>query len=206
MALQTFVKINNITNLSDARYCSGMYVNLLGFSFDFNSEKYVSPGLFAEITGWISGVELIGEFSSESHPNILDALKSYPAVTWIEYDRLEELKSLVGSGYSLIYKMSLEEIKHIEPEVASELNESGILFHVFSEDHVLSKDDLEVVKKLASKCKVILGTGITPENVLQLIESCSLYGISLSGGEEIKPGLRDFDWMSAILEKLEVEE
>ena len=206
MALQTFVKINNITNLSDARYCSGMYANLLGFSLDSSSEKYVNPSLFAEITGWLSGVELTGEFSFEFHPDILEILKEYPAITWIEYDRLEELKSLAGGNYSLIYKMSLEAVKHIEPEVAREIDESGIIFHVFSKDDMLSEDDLEVVKKLASSCKVILGTGITPENVLHLINSCGLFGISLAGGDEIKPGLRDFDLMADILEKLEVED
>jgi phosphoribosylanthranilate isomerase len=206
MALQTFVKINNITNLSDARYCSGMYANLLGFSLDSSSEKYVNPSLFGEITGWLSGVELTGEFSFEFHPDILEILKEYPAITWIEYDRLEELKSLAGGNYSLIYKMSLEAVKHIEPEVAREIDESGIIFHVFSKDDVLSEDDLEVVKKLASSCKVILGTGITPENVLHLINSCGLFGISLAGGDEIKPGLRDFDLMADILEKLEVED
>lgn len=206
MALRTFVKINGINNLSDARYCSGMYVNLLGFSLDKYSEKYVTPELFGEITGWLSGVEYVGEFTHEFQPDILEVLKEYPAVSWIEYDRIEELKNLVGKGYSLIYKMNLEDVKHIEPEVAQELSNSGIIFHVFAKDNLLSEDDLEVVKKLAKACKVILGTGVTAENVLHLIDSCRLFGISLSGGEEIKPGLRDFDLMADVLEKLEIEE
>jgi phosphoribosylanthranilate isomerase len=206
MALQTFVKINSITNLSDARYCAGMYVNLLGFSLDRNSEKFISPEVFSEITGWLSGLDFVGEFRHDAQPDILEILKEYPSITWIEYDRIEELQELVGKGYSLIYKMNLEEVKHIEPEVAHELSESGIVFHVFSKDNELSADDLEVIKKLAANCKVILGTGITTENVLHLIEECGLYGISLSGGEEIKPGLRDFDLLAEILEKLEIDE
>lgn len=206
MALRTFVKINSITNLSDARYCSGMYVNLLGFCLDSTSDKYVKPELFNEITGWLSGVDFVGEFSHESQPDILEILKEYPAITWIEYDRIEELKNLVGKGYSLIYKMNLEEVKHIEPEVASELSESGIVFHVTSSDNALSEDDLEVIKKLAEHCKVILGTGITTENISHLIDEFALFGISLSGGEEIKPGLRDFDQLAEILEKLEIED
>ena len=206
MALRTFVKINGITNLSDARYCSGMYVNLLGFCLDKTSDKFIQPDQFSEITGWLSGVQFVGEFSHQSQPEILEILKEYPSITWIEYDRIEELQELVGKGYSLIYKMNLEEVKHIEPEVAHKLSESGILFHVLSKDNELSADDLEVVKKLAANCKVILGAGITTENVLHLIEECSLNGISLSGGDEIKPGLRDFDQMAEILEKLEIEE
>jgi phosphoribosylanthranilate isomerase len=183
-----------------------MYVNLLGFTLDRNSEKFISPELFTEITGWLSGVDFVGEFRHDSQPDMLEILKEYPTITWIEFDRIEELKELVGKGYSLIYKMNLEDVKHIEPEVANELSESGIVFHVSSKDDELSEDDLEVVRKLATNCKVILGTGITAENVLRLIEDCGLYGISLSGGDEIKPGLRDFDLMAEILEKLEIEE
>jgi phosphoribosylanthranilate isomerase len=206
MALQTFVKVNHITNLSDARYCSGMYVNLMGFDLVFSSENYVTPERFKEITGWISGVEYVAEFS---HPAVLDLdflEKDYPGITWIEHDRIDELKSIVGKGYQLIYKMNLEEVKHIEPEVSEELQKSGIIFNVISNDTELTEDDLEVVKKLATNCKVILGSGITAENVLRLVKECNLFGISIPGGEELKPGLSQFDLQAEILEKLELED
>lgn len=206
MALRTFVKINSITNLTDARYCSGMYVDLLGFNLDSTSDKYTNPDLFKEITGWVSGVQFVGEFSHESNPDIHSTLQNYPSITWVEYDRIDELKSLVGKGYSLIYKMALEEIIHIEPEVASLLSESGIILHVISQDDVLSEEGLSVIKKLADNCKVLLGTGITVENVLDLVENTGIFGISLSGGDEIKPGLKDLDQLADILEKLEVED
>lgn len=206
MALQTFVKVNHITNLSDARYCSGMYVNLMGFDLVFSSENYITPERFKEITGWISGLEYVAEFA---HPAILDLdflEKNYPGITWIEHDRIDELKGIVGKGYQLIYKMNLEEVKHIEPEVSTELHQSGIIFNVIAKDSELNEDDLEVVKKLSANCKVILGSGITAENVLHLIEDCHLYGISIPGGDEIKPGLSEFELQAEILEKLELAE
>lgn len=206
MALRTFVKINSITNLTDARYCSGMYVNLLGFNLDSTSDKYTNPDLFKEIIGWVSGVEFVGEFSHKFNPDILGTLQNYPSISWVEYDRIDELKSLVGKGYSLIYKMNLEEIIHLEAEVARLLHESGIILHVISQDDVLSENDLLVIKKLAENCKVLLGTGITIENVLDLVENTEIFGISLSGGEEIKPGLKDLDQLADILEKLEIED
>jgi phosphoribosylanthranilate isomerase len=33
-----------------------------------------------------------------------------------------------------------------------------------------------------------------------------LYGFALDSGDEIKPGLRDFDQLAAILESLELED
>jgi phosphoribosylanthranilate isomerase len=206
MALRTFVKLNQITNLTDARYGAGMYVNLLGFNLNKTDESFVTPDQFKELSGWVSGVDFVGEFSHESQPDILKILEEYPAITWIEYDRIEELEMLTGKGYGLIYKMNLEEVKHIEPEVAKELHDSGIHFHVISKDNHLNLDDLNVITKLSENCKVILGTGITPENVINLLEDLKLYGISIDGGQESKPGLKDMSQLSEILEKLEVEE
>ncbi len=206
MSLKTFVKLNSITNLTDARYGSGMYVNLLGFDLDQSSRNFISPELFREITGWVSGVEFVGEFSHRSNPDLLETLKDYPSITWVEYDRISGLKSLVGSGYSLIYKIALERIVHLEQDVADLLSESGIMLHVVSEDNDLSEFDLEEVKKLAKNCKVLLGTGITGENILDLVEDTGIFGISLSGGEELKPGLKDLNQLADILEKLETEE
>ncbi len=206
MALSTFVKINSVTNLTDARYGAGMYVNLLGFRLERTADKYVSPELFKDISGWVSGVEFVGEFTHDRNPDILEILESYPTIKWIEYDRIDMLKTLEGKGYSLIYKMNLEEVRHIEPDVAKTLSQSGIIFHVISDDDIVSAEDFEVIRKLTESCKVILGTGITIENVQSLVKEVGIYGISLSGSDEIKPGLKDMDLLAEILEKLEVEE
>lgn len=206
MALKTFVKINSISNLTEARYGAGMYVNLLGFNLNDPSGKIIGPELFKEITGWVSGVEFVGEFTHNSEPNLLEILKDYPAISWIEYDRIEELKSLVGKGYSLIFKIPIEETLHLEPEVTKILNEEGIILHLTSKTDQISKDQLAAVKKLAANCHVILGSGISSDNVLDLVENCGIFGISLSGGEETKPGLKDLDQLADILEKLETEE
>ncbi|MDR7132515.1 phosphoribosylanthranilate isomerase [Algoriphagus sp. 4150] len=206
MALSTFVKISGITNLSDARYCAGMYVDLLGFAVEEASEKFITPTQFNEITGWVSGLEFVGEFTNYNGDQVLEILQSYPNLTWVEHDRIEPLEELEGKGVGLIYKMDLQEVRHIELEVAEKLNESGIIFHVISTHEVLDEKDKEAIKLLSKNCRVILGVGITAANVQDLIQELGLYGISLSGGEEIKPGLKDFDELADILEALEVED
>lgn len=183
-----------------------MYVDLLGFDLDESSQNYVGPERFKEISGWVSGVDFVGEFSHGFNPDILEILKKYSAISWIEYDRIEELKNMLGHGYRLIYKMNLEEVRRIEPDVAKTLSQSGIIFHVVSMDDNFSDDDLEVIKTLAENCQVILGSGITLENVQSLVDETGIYGISLSGGKELKPGLKDLDRLAEILEKLEIDE
>ncbi len=206
MALKTFVKIGGITNLSDARYCSGMYVNLLGFSIETTSDRYVSSTQFSEITGWLSGLEYVGEFEGSSTDEVLQTLKTYPGISWVEHRDLVTLLELKDSGLSLIYKTDLEEVRGREYEVGTTLSEAGILLHLTSEHETLTAEDLEVINLLSEKCEIILGAGLSSENVLELLSEHTLKGIALTGGTEIKPGLKDFDELADILEKLEIEE
>lgn len=206
MALSTFVKISGITNLSDARYCAGMYVDLLGFSLERESDIFITPAQFNEITGWVSGLEFVGEFVTYKLPEVQETLVNYPSVKWIEHDRIEPLVELEGKGYGLIYKMDLQEVRHIEQEVAEKLNESGIIFHITSDHEELDEEDLNGIKLISGHCRVVLGVGITAQNVKELIDELNLYGISLTGGNEIKPGLKDFDELADILEALEIED
>src|SRR5690606_31205998 len=93
MALKTFVKISEVNNLSDARYCAGMGVNLIGFSLDPTNPKAVTPEQFSEITGWISGVKLVGEFY-ESSPLVIKELLGAYAVDYLQIKSVEELDYL----------------------------------------------------------------------------------------------------------------
>jgi phosphoribosylanthranilate isomerase len=206
MALKTFVKINHVTNLTDARYCSGMMVDLLGFSLTEEDSNYIAPDRFKEITGWVSGVEFVGEFTGKNKNEILEVLKDYPNINWIESDRLETLEALADQGYSLIYKTRLKEIIHLEPQVSDLVSKLGIILSILPETENLTESEKESISSLCPKCKVILGGGIDAENVLNLVNELKLYGVSLEGGQEIKTGLRDFDLMAEVLEKLEIED
>lgn len=206
MALKTFVKIGGITNLSDARYCSGMYVNLLGFSVEKTSDKYISPAQFSEITGWLSGLEYVGEFEGASAGEVRETLKNYPGISWVEHSNLDTLIELKDSGFSMIYKSDLEEVRDQEYQIGTAVSEAGIIFHLTSTHERLTAEDLEVINLLSEKCEIVLGAGLSSENVLDLLADHTLKGVALSGGTELKPGLKDFDELADILEKLEIEE
>ena len=72
MSLKYFVHVSSISNLSDARYCSGMMVDSLGYNLDENSNNILSIDSVKEISQWVNGVKFIAEFynSSEEHINL----------------------------------------------------------------------------------------------------------------------------------------
>ncbi|MFD2033766.1 phosphoribosylanthranilate isomerase [Belliella marina] len=207
MSLKTFVKISTINNLSDARYCAGMYVNLMGFSLEENNGNYISPEKFKEITDWLSGLEYVAEFEA-SHPDkILEIVKAYPGIGYLEIQEEIHLKMLVNSSYGLILKCKVEEVEEIEDLIAksSSYADFGVTLHLVSDTLELNELTTSKIKELATKCQVLLGFGIDASTIEEVLESTQVKGISLEGGDEIKPGLKDFDALADILEVLELD-
>jgi phosphoribosylanthranilate isomerase len=61
MALAARVKVTGVQDLSNARYCAGMGVEMLGFPVDnLSHEKY------SEITGWLTGVHIVAETNAST--------------------------------------------------------------------------------------------------------------------------------------------
>jgi phosphoribosylanthranilate isomerase len=206
MALRTFVKINGITNLTDARYCSGMYVDLLGFTFEEGADRLVSVTTFKEISGWVSGVDFVAEFEWASSEDIQNNLAKCNEIKWLEHKSIKTLLEFREKGFNLIYKCSLEELAELGQELLDELANSEIIIHVSDLKSSLSEEDEHKLKELGIKQKIILGIGLNASNVERLINDLNLFGISMTGGNEIKPGLMDFNELADILEVLEVED
>jgi phosphoribosylanthranilate isomerase len=208
MALKTFVKISGVNNLSDARYCAGMQVNLMGFSLEEGDKNFVSPEKFKEISGWLSGVEYVAEFTHAHPERILTRIKDYPEITNIEIIEEIHLKMLVNTNFGILLKQKVEKAEDL-----GELIDKSASYHDFNVTLLLQSDTLDMneeihqkVADLSSKCQVLLGFGFQSDSVLDLVESTGVKGISIQGGDEIKPGLKDFDEMADILESLESEE
>lgn len=208
MALKTFVKISSVNNLSDARYCSGMQVNLMGFNIEENNKNYTSSEKFREITAWLSGLEFVGEFE-DSHPEkMLTVIKDYPEMKHIQIREEFHLSMLVNSGYGLILKIQINKEEDLDEilKKAPFYSNNGVTLLLVSKNLNLDKKVVDKIKLLTSSCQVLLGFGFSADNVLDLLEATGVKGIEMEGGQEIKPGLKDFDELAEILETLEIED
>ena len=207
MALKTTVKINRTNNLSDARYCAGMGVDLMGFCLDPNSPDVVSPEKFQEITGWIAGVQLVGEFYESSPLMIKELLESY-RLDYIQTPDAESIVYLSQLEVPLILQVTLPEdpdddrwkttLAEKKPYV------SYFLLTSYEED-ALDKH-LPAINELAPDYPFLLGFGVTAENVLALIDGSAIRGITLDGGHEIKSGYKDFNDLADVLEAIEIDD
>lgn len=206
MALKTFVKISEVNNLSDARYCAGMTVNLMGFDLNKENPTYISPENFMELTGWLSGLEFVGEYGNASESAINETIKEYE-IHYLQTDNPAIIPHFADYKRILRFDMDkvtdAEAVKNTMEKVAADVE--YFLFESGNGNHY-KENVVQQVLDLAKDYPVILGFNIDDKNVMDLVENTSIKGISLKGGEEIRPGYKDFDELADILETLEIDD
>jgi phosphoribosylanthranilate isomerase len=188
MALKTFVKVGCITNLSDARYCAGMGVDLLGFRVIEGQENYISSKSFQEIRGWVTGPDIVAEVYGITHADQLAAILENYRPDYLEFGKKEW--RVLKDHISLPFILSIDSGETL---ASIEKDPNFILVH--------ERSDLA---QLANEHEILLTVEST-ENI-QRIDQQYIHGIALSGSHEIKPGLKQYNELSEILELLEEED
>jgi phosphoribosylanthranilate isomerase len=194
MALKTKVKVGNITNLSDARYCAGMGVDLLGFPI--TGDRAITLEKFKEINGWITGPELVLEIDSPENASQLIEM-FYGNHIEIDASHLPFLENI--KNISLLVRVDLKDWK-----------KTSSLLHPFKQyiRYLIVKDYLDasikVLKEVASDYSVLAEYN-PEEGDLDEVLDLPVEGIALKTDEELKPGLKDYQKLSSILEKLELD-
>ncbi len=207
MALNTFVKISHVNNLSDARYCAGMGVDLMGFNTDRDTPDFIRPEKFTEIAEWISGVEFVAEFETDNFQKINDIISRYP-VQYVQYTHPELANAILSLGYEAIFKTKLPAYQDL-PEMMETLHYLKDKANYIILDEIADFSDPEtkkIIHHISKEIPVMLGGNITKANIDAIQKEFDIQGISLPGGDEIKPGFKNFDELADVLEKIEVDD
>ena len=208
MALATFVKVSGISNLSDARYCAGMGVNVLGFNLEKEHLHYTDPEKYTAITEWLAGVEFAAEFDSYSPEEIEKTLSSYSRIDYLQTSQTQHVAGLADWQTSLIVRLDAFQYRQdvvALADIMRDCRDQATYFLIENSAASPRADLLDDVLHLAKQYPILLGFGLDPEQVSSLTKEYPLAGLALRGGEEIRPGYRDFDQLADVLEALEVE-
>ena len=204
MSLKTEVKVGNISNLSDARYCAGMGVQYLGFSMDKDSEHFVDQKTLMTIKEWIVGPRIVGEFSILDPVNY-DYSSLCEDVDCIEISDPESIETAAKINLPLILKLDLASFKSVS-ELEEMLNHTRDRIQFFLFEDSPGPEIVRVdILNLASRYKIMVGFEIDKQSIHSWIDGTGIFGISLKGGTEIKPGFKDYDELADILEEIEVD-
>ena len=206
--LKTFVKISNVTNLSDARYCAGMGVEMLGFSVDEFSDHYIVPKKYAEIRAWIAGVKLVAESAETDPQKLLTTLANYEfdALQVQDPDLLLYLKSELEKPLLLRVDVDHYEADELDALMSRYATEVEFFLLESEQNAPLTDGWQSYLRTLSKEYPILVGFGL--ENgvfVAEAIASTQIRGIALRGSEEIRPGYKDFGSLMDILESLDTD-
>ena len=198
MSLKYFVHVSSISNLSDARYCSGMMVDSLGYNLDENSNNILSIDSVKEISQWVNGVKFIAEFynSSEEHINKILENEIFDA---IQLNFENKIKNINFNDSKVLIRIS-------NPNEINE-NTNKLLDENFPKTETLIIDNLsnESINNLGYLDKKYMLIINPYEDISSLISKLEHknFGLLLKGSNEIRPGLKDYDSLSGFLESID---
>jgi len=182
MPLRTLVKVGSITNLSDARYCAGMGVDMLGFRVIEGQDSHISPSRFQEIRGWVTGPLVVAEVYGIKNTGDLGGIIAEYKPDYLEMG-LAEFHLFSTFPLPVILFLDAEESMpdySVKP-IYLLTSRPNPLFLPF--DMLISIDN---------------AADLTP-----VLDDPAVKGIALKGSHEMKPGLKDYAGLSEILEHLE---
>lgn len=208
MNLKTFVKVGNISNLSDARYCAGYGVNLLGFNIDPAQDGAIDLEKAKEIIGWVSVEGIILEAGSLDTQKI-EEIKQLSDVNYYQVDTLTVANQLVAKDIACILRILVDSEEQISRLDSSLFNASTDIKFVLFEchDQSLFEKLYQAIDQLDLDIPAIKAFDVEVDNLDAVIDKHSLYaGIGLNGSEEEQAGFKDYDELADILEVLEIDD
>ena len=202
MSLKTKVKVGNITNLSDARYCAGMGAAWLGFPMKDAEGLLFSPEKFTDITGWVSGPEFVLEAEETNLKELYKIIDNYPAhYLQLDASQIEDFDPTHIER--LIVSIDIHEWQKWKNIISeSKALITHLLITNSSEGN--PKDLHSLIGEMAEYGTLILGFGIIKETLTEILE-LPIVGIALNGSHEERPGMKDYDQLADILEALDTD-
>ena len=198
--LKTTIKVSNLNNLSDARYCAGMGVEMLGFSMDeLDFDK------FREMRGWLAGVQIVGETNSNDVSIIIGLVEKYQP-DYLEVSDWQNIIEIQRIGKPIILKVDFATANLPALFQATKGNVEYFLLENSDEFGIVDDGILSQLDAWSFLYPIILGFGIKESNANDLLEQTQLTGFALKGGNEIRPGITDNEKLMNILEILETDD
>tara|TARA_B100000214_G_scaffold367151_1_gene336961 strand:+ start:161 stop:766 length:606 start_codon:yes stop_codon:yes gene_type:complete len=198
MSLKYFVHVSSISNLSDARYCSGMMVDSLGYNFDENSNFKISTDTSNEISKWVNGVKFIAEFNNSS-TKYINSILDKGFFDAVELNIENTIKGLNFDPKSIIVKIS--DPNKINYDINDFLSSNFPKVETLIIDN-LNLKNIKNLEHIDRKYMLIINPYNDFETILKFLDKYN-YGLLLKGSSEIRPGLKDYDSISNILEKIQ---
>ena len=198
------VKICGITSLKDAEMAVNYSVPAIGLIFYPDSPRYVDP---AKVEQWIDripdSVKKVGVFVNEQ----IDTINNITRQLKLEFIQLhgDESPEFCNGIIRPVIKV-FRVGDDFDAIVLNEYDVHGFLFDTYKKEKpggTGNRFKWELIANLKTETPIILSGGLTPENVLNGIESVNPAAVDVNSGVESVPGVKDEEKIKELFSVLE---
>ena len=192
-----FVKVCGITRYEDALYAEKLGASAVGFIFYSKSPRFVDTETVAHISeqlGPFTG--RVGVFVNED-PDVIRRTVRDARLTAVQLSGTEEpetVKQLDGIPVIKVIHVDNE----FEPSCMDRYNVSAYLLDTGKKGSYGGTGipfDWELVRPCRDRGRIILAGGLSPLNIGEAIRTVQPWGVDVSSGLELSPGIKDHSLM-----------
>ena len=196
------VKICGLTDPGQAKAIAELGADALGFILYPKSPRYIEPDRLAALLLELPPfVKTVGVFVDEPLDMLVEIMRS----TGLNLAQLHGAESpeyaheLTRQGIPWIKALRVGSAKDLEGLAA--YGNGYFLLDAKSEKGMGGTGetfDWSLAKEAAQKYRIILAGGLSPDNLAQAITQVSPYGLDISSGVEVSPGVKDLDKVAQV--------
>ena len=198
------IKICGITRKVDALYAAALGVDALGFIFA-DSPRKVEPEVVRKISMTLPPfVSTVGVFVDTA----LDKVKYFATtcrLDWIQLHGKESPTDCADLGLPVLKAIRVKDMTSIQAMEPYKGFVGGFVLDTYVKGQKGGTGktfDWALAQEAKQYGPVILAGGLTPDDVDDAVQQVSPYGVDVSSGVEIAPGIKDHDKIRRFLERV----
>lgn len=202
------LKISGITHLADARYFASYGAEILGFCFNPESENFIQPYRFQEITGWLNQPILAGEFGKMKVGAVIEAVNSL-RLNYAEIHYITVLHhSTAFKNIPLLIEVRLDEwLLHTDEilQLQSLIKPEDLFCFDFENVQIenINSEELKLILSFFRKFPTFSQYSFNTQNLSSHLEKIKPHGIVLKGSQELEIGVKSFEEIDAIMKMIQ---
>lgn len=196
------VKICGITNIDDAKICTTLGADAVGFIFYKESKRYLSPEDAREIIKQLPPfISKVGVFVNED-VDIVNSIANRVGLNFVQLHGDETPEYLQKVNYPIIKAFRVD--KDFDFTKLRDYDNCSFLLDSFHKEEYGGTGQKFGWEKIPNelRCKIILAGGVSSKNIDQIKNEINPYAIDISSSVEISPGIKDHEKLKQIFTKI----
>ncbi len=187
------IKIQAITNLTDARYFAAWNANILSFNISAALENPIGADKVSEIANWVAGPQIVGAFHPSDTTDFIEKMVQLAGLNGIEaVGTIDELQNINFEPSHIMVvqqgKLNLNDIQKLYSKYPNAI--WSIQF-----DSTPEYDEIpDFVKYIETPQSI--------SDIIKEIQNENIVGLQLRGGEEEKVGVKSFDELDDLWDQI----